>query len=71
MSSRGTVKRKRIAGDCVQCQEEGASKLNLWQPVHGKRTPGRRILLYCDTLLNDTGLDNVNEVRTEMLYRVT
>ena len=51
VSSKGAVRRIMIASDCVQHQEEEALKLNLWQPLHGKRTIRRRRLLYFDTLL--------------------
>ena len=62
----------KIAGHCVRHQEEEeASKLTLWQPAHGKRSVERRKLSYIDTLLNDTGLDNVRELRVAMIYRDT
>ena len=63
VSSKVAVRRMKIAGRCVRHQEEEkASKLTLRQPAHGKRSVGRRKLSYIDTLLNDTGLDNVGEM---------
>ena len=61
----------KIAGHCVRHQEEEASKLTMWQPAHGKRSVGRRKLSYIDTLLNDTGLDNVGELIEAMIHRDT
>ena len=72
VSSKVAVRRMKIAGHCVRHQEEEeASKLTLWQPAHGKRSVERRKLSYIDTLLNDTGLDNVGELRVAMIYRDT
>ena len=36
VSSKVAVTRMKIAGHCVKHEEEEASKLTLWQPVHGK-----------------------------------
>ena len=71
VSSKVAVRRMKIAGHCVRHQEEEASKLTLWQPVDGKRSVGRRKLSYIKTLLNDTGLDNVGELRAAMIHRDT
>ena len=72
VSSKVAVRRMKIAGHCVRHQEEeDGSKLTLWQPAHGKRSVGRRKLSYIDTLLNDTGLDNVGRLRAAMMHRDT
>ena len=66
------IRRMKISGHCVRHQEEEeASKLTLWQPAHGKRSVGRRKLSYIDTLLNDTGLDNVGKLRAAIIHRDT
>ena len=69
VSSKVAVRRMKIASHCVRHQEEEASKLTLWQPAQGKRSVGRRKLSYIDTLLNDTGLHNVGELRAAMIHR--
>ena len=71
VSLKVTVRRMEIAGHCVRHQKEKASKLPLWQPAHGKRSDGRRKLSYIDTLLNDTGLDNIGGFRAAMIHRDT
>ena len=71
VSSKVAVRRIKIVGHCVRHQEEEASKLTLWQPIHGKRSAGRRKLSHIDTILNDTGLDNVGELRAAMIHRDT
>ena len=72
VSSKVTVTRMKIAGHCVRHEEEETSKLTLWQPVHGKRSTGKRKLSYIDTLLNDTGgLHNVGELRAAMIHSYT
>ena len=58
-----------IAGHCVRHPEEEASKLVLWQPKRGKRNKGRQAVTYIDTLIEDTGIDNVEELRTAMMDR--
>ena len=50
---------------------EVASKLTLQQPLHGRKTVRRRSLLLIDTILNDNGLDDMNELRTPMIHRAT
>ena len=49
--------------------EEEASKLVLWQPTIGRMNVGRRAITYIDTLMRDTNLTSVNELRTSMMDR--
>ena len=69
VSSKVAHRRMLIAGHCVRHPEEEASKLVLWQPKRGKRNKGRQAVTYIDTLMEDTGIDNVEELRTAMMDR--
>ena len=72
VSSKVTHRRLRIAGHCVRhADQEVAGNLVLWQPVEGSRKRGRRTINYVDTLLQDTGLCNTEELRTAMLDRTS
>ena len=44
--------------------EEEASKLVLWQPTIGRMNVGRRAITYIDTLMRDTNLASVEELRS-------
>ena len=71
-SSKVAIRRMKIAGRCVLHQEEEkTSKLTLWQTLHGRGTVPRSNIFYFDALLNDTGSDNVNELRTAMMHIAT
>ena len=59
----------KFAGHCVQHNEEAASDLVLWEPSDGHTNRGRRKRNYIDNLLEDTGADNVGELRTLMMDR--
>ena len=59
-------RRKRLAGHCIQHNEEMANRLALWQPTEGKTERGRRRVNYVDNLLQDDGMDNVEELRKIM-----
>ena len=59
-------KRLKIAGHCVRHKEEIANQFLLWQPTRGKRKRGRQAIIYVDCLLQDTGLEEVNELKTLM-----
>ena len=50
--------------------DEMANRLVLWQPTEGRPGRGRRRVSYVDNLLQDTGMDNVEELRTIMEDRV-
>ena len=69
LSTRIKERRMRLAGHCYRHKEEEASKLVLWQPKHGKTKRGKRKTTYINTLLEDTGLENVGEIKTAMLDR--
>ena len=72
VSYKVVIRRIKTAGRCVLHQEEEeASKLTLWQPMHGRRTVGTRRIFYVDAPLYYTGLDNVNELQTAMMHRAT
>ena len=62
-------KRLKIAGHCVRHKEEIANQLVFWQPTRGKRKRGRQAVTYVDCLLQDTGLEEVNELKTLMQDR--
>ena len=64
-------RRLKLAGHCVRHTEEMASKLILWEPVHGRSRRGRPPISYIDTLKKDTELDSVTEIRTAMMDRNT
>ena len=69
VSSKVGVRRMKLAGHCARHPEEEASKLVFWQPALGQRNVGRRAVTYIDTLLRDTNLDNVDELKTAMMDR--
>ncbi len=56
----------RLAGHCVRHRDEEASKLVLWMPSDGHPSRGRRRTTYVDNLLQDTGMDSTQELRTIM-----
>ena len=60
-------RRLRIAGHCVRHKDEMASELVLWQPTTGQRSRGRQAVSFIDCLLEDTGVDEVNELETMMM----
>ena len=61
-------RRMRIAGHCMCHSEEMASKLVLWEPTEGRTRRCRRFTSI-DALLEDTGMVNVQELRTIMQDR--
>ena len=56
--------RMRLAGHCVSHREEILNKLVLWEPTYGIADIGRRHISYIDNLMNDTGVDNIKELKT-------
>ena len=62
-------RRMRLAGDCIRHTTEMAHKLVLWEPTRGKRNRGRQPVTYIDCLKEDTGLTNIDEIRTAMMVR--
>ena len=49
--------------------DEEASKLVIWMPTDSNPSRGRRRITYIDNLLQDTGMDSVQELRTIMKDR--
>ena len=64
------VRRLKIAGHCVRHPEEIAHHLILWEPTKGKRNRGRRAVNFMDNLKEDTGLEDIKEVKILMENRV-
>ena len=62
-------RRARFAGHCFRGTNELVSKLIHWIPKHGERKRGRPALTYIDILKRDTGLLQVEEIKTAMLER--
>ena len=56
----------RIAGHCIRHNDEIGNKLVLWKPTEGKTNRGRRKITYVDNLLEDTGMEGIQELRTIM-----
>ena len=69
VSTKVQQRRMRIAGHYIRHSEEIASKLVLWEPTEGRTRSGRRRITYIVTLLEDTGMGNVQELRTIMQDR--
>ncbi len=69
VSAKIQQRRLRLAGHCARHQEEVASDLVLWQPLEGRTNRGRKRTTYIDTLLQDTGLANVAELKTCIMDR--
>ena len=69
VTSKVRHRRLKLAGHCVRHPEEVASQLVLWEPSQGRRNVGRQAVTNTDTLLRDTGLENLDELRTAMLDR--
>ena len=64
VSTKVQKRRITLAGHCVRHPEEMAQNLVLWEPTEGRRNRGARRKPYIDNLLEDTGLNNINELRT-------
>jgi hypothetical protein len=69
-------RRLRFAGHCWRSKDELASNLLLWQPTHGKKTPGRPYKSFIDQLTDDTDclleeLPNAMSDRKRWRERVT
>ena len=69
VTSKIAMRRLRLAGHCVRHPEEIASQLVLWEPSEGRTNRGRKPVDYIDLIKRDTGLDNINEIKTAMLDR--
>ena len=53
----------KFIGHCWRSKDEIVHKLVLWEPTHGKRSPGRPHLNYVDQLVEDTNLDKEHLMR--------
>ena len=60
----------RLAGHCIRHTDEMANRLVLWQPTEGRTRRGRGRVNYVDSLFQDTGMANVEELRIIMEDRV-
>ena len=69
VSTKVRQRRLRLAGHCVRHSEEEASKLVLWQPTEGRPSRGRRRVTYIDNPLQDTVMENTQELRESMIDR--
>ena len=63
-------RRMRLAGHLTRHDDLVAHKLVLWEPNHGKRSPGRPRITFVDVLRKDTGLDSTTELKALMDDRV-
>ena len=62
-------RRMRLVGHCIHHDDEVSNKLVLWEPTEGKTRRGRRRFTFIDALLEDTGMENAQELRTIMQDR--
>ena len=62
-------RRMRLAGHCIRHPEEISHNLVLWEPTEGRRSRGAPRRTFIDNLLEDTGLNNTNELRMAMRDR--
>ena len=69
VSTKVRQRRMRLAGHCIRHNEEISNKLVLWEPTEGRTRRGRRRFTFIDALLEDTGMDNVQELNTIMQDR--
>ena len=69
VSTKVAMRRLKLAGHLVRHPEEVASNLVLWQPTSGTRKQGRQKKTYTDTLLDDTDLQDIKELKSLMLDR--
>ncbi|XP_078619212.1 uncharacterized protein LOC144886453 [Branchiostoma floridae x Branchiostoma japonicum] len=72
LSDKIRQRRMQLAGHYVRHPELVASELILWEPVQGKRKPGRQRTTLIDTLKRDSGLDRLSstaELRSLMKDR--
>jgi hypothetical protein len=60
------ARRLSLAGHVHRDRTSPSQHLLTWQPKHGKTTRGRQTTTFVDSLLRDTGLDPVPELRSCM-----
>ena len=69
LSDKIAARRMRLAGHCHRHQELPASKLVLWEPLHGHRSRGRPTATYVDVLKKDAGAETAGELAGCMVDR--
>lgn len=60
-------RRMQLAGHAVRHPEVPVSHLVLWQSIEGKPNRGRKQMTYVNNLLLDSGMANVEEMRSCMV----
>ena len=63
VSSKIRKRRMQLAGHLIRHEEEIANKLVLWQPTDGRPSRGRKKKTFIQNLLEDTGAEDVNELK--------
>ena len=63
------ARRMSLAGHCHRHPELPAHKVLLWQPKHGKPRVGRPPMTLVNSLIKDTGVENVEELAACMQNR--
>ena len=58
-----------LAGHCIRNEEEMAHNLIPWTPTRGKRRQIRQHFKFIDVLKLQTGLENIDEIRSMMMDR--
>ena len=69
VSLKAKQRRMRVAGHGMRHSEKEASNLVLWIPTDGHANRGRRRVTYRDSLLQDTGLESVQDLQIVMQDR--
>ena len=59
-------RRMRVAGHCIRHSKDEASKSVLGIPTDGNPNRARRRVTFIDNLLQDTGLESVQDLQTVM-----
>ena len=63
------TRRLQLAGHVFRDKSSPACHTVTWKPRHGTLRPGRQSTTFVDTILRDTGLENVNDLETCMKDR--
>ena len=63
------ARRLQLAGHCLRHPELPASLVITWEPKHGRMNPGCPPKTMVNTLLEDSGVANVDELNTLMRER--
>ena len=59
----------RLAGHCIRHPDTIANLDLFWMPKHGKKGRGRPKKTFIDNIKEDTGLDDLEEIRSIMMDR--